>query len=128
MSDDPLSSGRPVGAVVLGAWTAGTAAAAVALFACYLRQSRTVAAGSDGASQALQAWDLMHGNLLLHGWWLTDVSFRRYEASVGVAALLAYPAALAVTALLRAAGSAGLSRSRTNPLADQPRIAYSSRK
>jgi hypothetical protein len=28
---------------------AGTAVAAVALFACYLLQSRTVAVGSDGA-------------------------------------------------------------------------------
>ena len=36
--------------------------------ACYLRQSRTVPVDSDGASQALQAWDLLHGNPLLHGW------------------------------------------------------------
>jgi hypothetical protein len=61
------------------AWAAGTAAAAVALFTCYLRQSRTVAVGSDGASQALQAWDMLHGNLLLHGWWVTDVSFYTTE-------------------------------------------------
>ncbi len=51
------------------------ALAGFSLFACYLRQSRTVAVGSDGASQALQAWDLLHGNPLLHGWWVTDVSF-----------------------------------------------------
>jgi hypothetical protein len=57
------------------AWALGTVLAAAALFACYLRQSRTVAVGSDGASQALQAWDLLHGNPLLHGWSLTDVSF-----------------------------------------------------
>jgi hypothetical protein len=57
----------------------GTVIAAVALFACYLRQSRTVSAGSDGASQALQAWDLLHGNPLLHGWWVTDVSFYTTE-------------------------------------------------
>jgi hypothetical protein len=61
------------------AWTLGSAAAAAALFACYLRQSRTVAVGSDGASQALQAWDLLHGNLLLRGWWVTDVSFYTTE-------------------------------------------------
>jgi len=30
---------------------------------------------SDGASQALQAWAMLHGNLLLHGWSLSDVSF-----------------------------------------------------
>ncbi len=34
---------------------------------------------SDGASQALQAWDMLHGNLLLHGWWLSDVSFYTTE-------------------------------------------------
>jgi hypothetical protein len=61
------------------AWAAGTAVAGVGLFTCYLRQSRTVAVGSDGASQALQAWDMLHGNLLLHGWWVTDVSFYTTE-------------------------------------------------
>jgi hypothetical protein len=55
--------------------------AGLTLFACYLRQSRTVAVGSDGASQALQAWDLLHGNPLLHGWWVTDVSFYPTELS-----------------------------------------------
>src|SRR5713101_484800 len=32
------------------------------------------AVNSDGASQALQVWDMIHCNLLLHGWALTDVS------------------------------------------------------
>ena len=53
--------------------------AGLVLFACYLGQSRTVPVGSDGASQALQAWDLLHGNPLLHGWWVTDVSFYTTE-------------------------------------------------
>jgi len=44
-----------------GGWAAGTPVAAVALFTCYLLQSRTVAVGSDGASQALQAWDCCTG-------------------------------------------------------------------
>jgi hypothetical protein len=56
-----------------------TAAVAVALFAGYLGQSRTVSVGSDGASQALQAWDMLHGNPLLRGWWVTDVSFYTTE-------------------------------------------------
>jgi len=60
-------------------WAAGGAAAAGALFACYLGQSRTVATGSDGASQALQAWAMLHGNPLLRGWWVTDVSFYTTE-------------------------------------------------
>ena len=51
----------------------------MALFAGYLGQSRTVSVGSDGASQALQAWDLLHGNPLLRGWWVTDVSFYTTE-------------------------------------------------
>jgi hypothetical protein len=55
------------------------AAAAITLFACYLRMSSTVATNSDGASNALQAWDMLHGNLLLHGWWLSDVSFYTTE-------------------------------------------------
>jgi hypothetical protein len=55
------------------------AVAAVGLFACYLRISRTVPANSDGAANALQAWDMLHGNLLLHGWWLSDVSFYTTE-------------------------------------------------
>ena len=57
----------------------GSAFAGLVLFACYLGQSRTVPVGSDGASQALQAWDLLHGNPLLHGWWVTDVSFYTTE-------------------------------------------------
>jgi hypothetical protein len=61
------------------AWALGTALAGVVLFSCYLCQSRTVSVGSDGASQALQAWDLLHGNLLLHGWWVSDVSFYTTE-------------------------------------------------
>jgi hypothetical protein len=53
--------------------------AVTGLFACYLRVSATFAAGSDGASNALEAWDLLHGNWLLHGWTLTDVSFYTTE-------------------------------------------------
>ena len=42
--------------------------AVVALWFCYLRVSRTQRVESDGASIALQGWDVLHGNLLLHGW------------------------------------------------------------
>jgi hypothetical protein len=51
----------------------------VLLFGCYLRVSRTVPVNSDGAANALQAWDMLHGNLLLHGWSLSDVSFYTTE-------------------------------------------------
>jgi hypothetical protein len=73
------SPAQSPGARRAAAWAAATLVAAAALFAGYLRQSRTVSVGSDGASQALQAWDLLHGNLLLHGWWVTDVSFYTTE-------------------------------------------------
>ncbi len=61
------------------AWPAGYAAAAILLFLCYLRISGTQAVTSDGASMALQAWDMLHGNWLLKGWALTDVSFYTTE-------------------------------------------------
>ena len=60
-------------------WPATVAAAAVVLFLCYVRLSGTYAVGSDGASNALEAWDMLHGNWLLHGWLLTDVSFYTTE-------------------------------------------------
>ena len=53
--------------------------AVIAAFASYLRLARTRAVNSDGASNALQAWDMLHGNLLLHGWSLSDVSFYTTE-------------------------------------------------
>jgi hypothetical protein len=57
------------------AWTAGIALATALLFLAYLRQSQQVPVRSDGGSIALQAWDMRHGNLLLRGWAMSDVSF-----------------------------------------------------
>jgi hypothetical protein len=51
------------------------AVGAIVLFFVYLRVSQTSAIDSDGAGSILQGWDMSHGNLLLHGWWLSDVSF-----------------------------------------------------
>ena len=45
------------------------------LFLAYLRQSQQVPVRSDGGSIALQAWDMLHGNVALHGWTMSDVSF-----------------------------------------------------
>jgi hypothetical protein len=61
------------------AWIGAYAAAGVVLFLCYLRVSGTQTISSDGGSNALEAWDMLHGNLLLHGWTLTDVSFYTTE-------------------------------------------------
>src|SRR3984957_1421505 len=62
-----------------GRWAALWALAGVLLFLCYWRQSWTAPVNSDGASQVLQAWAMLHGNLLLHGWNLSDVSFYTTE-------------------------------------------------
>ena len=59
---------------------------AAALFTVYLRLSRTSPENSDQANILLAASDMLHGNLLLHGWYLTDVSF--YTTEVPQYALL----------------------------------------
>ncbi len=61
------------------AWAAGFTAAAVALFAAYVRLSATYPVNSDGANIVLMSWDMLHGNLLLHAWWMSDVSFYTTE-------------------------------------------------
>jgi hypothetical protein len=61
------------------AWLAGFAVAAIALFFCYLRFAGTYPADTDGSDQALQAWDMLHGNLLLHGWTIADVTYYTTE-------------------------------------------------
>jgi hypothetical protein len=110
------------------AWPALFAAAALALFAAYLRQARTVPIQSDGASNALQAWDMLHGNVLLRGWTLSDVSFYTTELPqymlvelahglnsdvVHVAAAMSYTLMVVGAALLakgRASGREGVVR------------------
>jgi hypothetical protein len=61
------------------AWIGAYVGAGVVLFLCYLRVSGTQSISSDGGSNALEAWDMLHGNLLLHGWTVTDVSFYTTE-------------------------------------------------
>ena len=53
--------------------------AALAAFAVYLRLADTRSVNSDGSSIALAAWDMLHGNVLLHGWKLADVTFYTTE-------------------------------------------------
>ena len=57
----------------------GLLLAAAGLFILYFRQSRVASFNSDGAAQVLQAQDMLHGNLLLRGWWTGDVSFYTTE-------------------------------------------------
>jgi hypothetical protein len=61
------------------AWLAGFAIAALVLYPCYLFLSRKAGVTSDGASNALEGWDLLHGNVLLRGWTVTDLSFYTVE-------------------------------------------------
>ena len=56
-------------------WTAGAAL----VFALFLRISLEKLMDSDGANNALQAWDMLHGNLVLHGWIVGDVTFYTFE-------------------------------------------------
>ncbi len=110
--------------MAVAAWTV----AGGALFLCFLRLSETVPVNSDGASNALQAWDMLHGNLLLRGWHLSDVSFYTTELPqymlvelvfglkpgvVHVAGAMTYTFLVLLAALLgqgRARGPAGVIR------------------
>ncbi len=94
----------------------------ICAFAANLQLARTRAVNSDGASNALQAWDMLHGNLLLHGWSLSDVSFYTTELPqymlvevvrglnqdvVHVAAAMTYTLATLLAALLAKGDSTG---------------------
>jgi hypothetical protein len=94
----------------------------IAAFSSYLRLARTRAVNSDGAGQALQAWDMLHGNLLLHGWSLGDVSYYTTELPqymlvellrglnediVHVAAAMTYTLVTLMAALLAKSNSTG---------------------
>jgi hypothetical protein len=60
-------------------WAGGVLLVGIGLFTLYLRQSRLAPFNSDGASNMLQANVMLHGNLLLRGWWTSDVSFYTTE-------------------------------------------------
>jgi len=78
-----VSSSRPRrrGLGTAARW-AGWILLAIVLFLVTLRQSRQIGIQSDGASNALQAWQMLHGNLLLRGWHVSDVSFYTTELPV----------------------------------------------
>ena len=122
-----MSASRIVPHRVIG-WTGLFALAVATFFLCYWRQSQSVPVSSDGASNVLQAWDMLHGNLLLHNWWVSDVSFYTTELPqymlieallglglwvVNVAAAMTYTLLVLLAALLargRARGRKGLAR------------------
>jgi hypothetical protein len=107
-------------------WPAAYALSAVALFFCYLRVAGTQPVTSDGASMALQAWEMLHhGNWLLKGWSMTDVSFYTTEvpefilvdifrglgpADVHTAAATTYTLLVVLAGLLAKGGKTGKAR------------------
>ena len=120
MGEEPARPGRRWAAVRRLLTVVAVAALTVGLFCGYLAQSRTDAANSDAAGMVLQGWDMAHGDLLLRGWVLSDVSFYTFEVPldglislvyglradvVHVAAAIEY-ALLVLFAALLAAGAA----------------------
>jgi hypothetical protein len=73
------ATARPGPVRTAWAWAGVTAAAAAVLMFCYLRIAGATQVNSDGAGLELEAWNVLHGNVLLHGWWATDVSFYTTE-------------------------------------------------
>ncbi len=103
----------PVGAYLI---------AGLALFAAYLRLSETYGLNSDSANILLMGWDLLHGHLLLHGWYMSDVSFYPTELpqyallegvlglhmqTAHVAAAMTYTLTFGFALLLARSGSSG---------------------
>ena len=105
-------------------WTALAAylLAGVVLFVAYLRLSETYGLNSDSANILLMGWDMLHGHLLLHGWYMSDVSFfpteipqyALLESVLGlhmqtahVAAAMTYTLTFLLAVLLARSGSAG---------------------
>jgi len=71
------SAGRESARRLLAA--AAAVLAVALLFLAYLQVSRTSPENSDESNDLLMAWDMLHGNVLLHGWYLSDVSFYTTE-------------------------------------------------
>jgi len=94
--------------------------AALLLFAVYLRLSMTHGLNADSANILLMGRDLLHGHLLLHGWFASDVSFYttelpQYALLIGIfgmhaqtahiAAAMTYTLTFVVAVLLARAGA-----------------------
>jgi hypothetical protein len=96
----------------------------LALCALLFRISLSVPANADGANNALQSWDMLHGNLLLHSWILSDAAFYTFEVplyavteiftglhtvSIHLGAALTYLIVVASAVAVARTGSRGLS-------------------
>jgi hypothetical protein len=74
-----VSPTRPRRRLAWWAWVTAYLTAGVTLFFCYRWLSETQPVTSDGAANALQAWAMLHGDPLLRGWTVGDVSFYTTE-------------------------------------------------
>jgi hypothetical protein len=109
---------------------AAVAVGIVLLFVAYLQLSRTYTVNSDSANIMLMSWDMLHGNVLLHGWYLSDVSFyptelpqyAMLEGLLGLHADIAHIAA-AMTYTLVLIFAILLARGRVSGRAAWPRMA-----
>jgi hypothetical protein len=120
--DDPARAGKARGLRRRLLVLVVSALALAAGSAVYTGLSWKFPADSDGASNALQAWQMLHGNPLLRGWVLSDVSFCTTELpqymlvelvhglnqdAVHIAAAMTYTLAIAFAALLAAGRATG---------------------
>ena len=120
-SRDARRAGQP-GQARRGRAVAVYLLAAAVLFPVYLLLSDTHAINSDSANILLMGQDLLHGNLLLQGWHMSDVSFyptelfqyALLEAFLGlhtqtahVAAAMTYTLVFLLAVMLARSGSTG---------------------
>jgi hypothetical protein len=97
--------------------------AGLILFCGYFRLSTTYAENSDMANILLMGEDLLHGNVLLHGWHMSDVSFYPTElvqyallesvlglhmTTAHVAAAMTYTLAVLLVVLLARGSASGM--------------------
>jgi len=115
-------SGRALGGRRRWAAIATYLLAGVILFTVYLRLSETYTLNSDSANILLMGWDLLHGHLLLPGWYMSDVSFYPTELpqyallesflglhmqTAHVAAAMTYTLTFLLAVVLARSGSSG---------------------
>jgi hypothetical protein len=76
---DPGSQAVPATRGRRAAGAAAWAVGAAIIFFLFLRISYTKWVDSDGANNALQAYDMLHGHVLLHGWIIGDATYYTFE-------------------------------------------------
>jgi hypothetical protein len=119
---ESAESGRALGGRRRWAAIATYLLAGVILFTVYLRLSETYTLNSDSANILLMGWDLLHGHLLLPGWYMSDVSFYPTELpqyallesflglhmqTAHVAAAMTYTLTFLLAVVLARSGSSG---------------------